>query len=121
MPPTVYVVDPNPKDRAWIEASLSKAVAHLVFLEGGSSMLEKLKLEGSCLLASADDDAAGTLQLVRTLRADGVRIPVIVLGPHTAFRAAVGIARLEATDFLERPVSVRELRAAVRRACPEQA
>jgi DNA-binding NtrC family response regulator len=45
-------------------------------------------------------------------------LPVIVLGSHHAFRTAVDIARLEATDFLERPVSVRQLRAAVRRACP---
>jgi DNA-binding NtrC family response regulator len=42
---------------------------------------------------------------------------VIVLGSHRAFRTAVNIARLEATDFLERPVSARQLRAAVRRAC----
>ena len=41
---------------------------------------------------------------------------MIVLGPHSAFRTAVDIARLTRTDFLERPVSVRQLRAALRRA-----
>lgn len=119
MPTTVYVVDPDPQERAWIEASLAKPVAEVVFLEEASALGASLPVEGSCLLASADADAEATLQMVRRLRADGVRIPVIVLGPHTAFRTAVDIARLEATDFLERPVSVRELRAAVRRACPE--
>jgi FixJ family two-component response regulator len=44
-------------------------------------------------------------------------LPAIVLGPHSAFRTAVDIARLDATDFLERPVSESELRRAVRRAC----
>jgi FixJ family two-component response regulator len=54
--------------------------------------------------------------MVRELRAAGATMPVIVLGPYSAFRTAVSIARIEATDFLERPVSVRQLRAAVRRA-----
>jgi FixJ family two-component response regulator len=45
-------------------------------------------------------------------------LPVIVLGSHGAFRTAVDIARFAATDFLERPVSARQLRAAVCRACP---
>jgi len=48
-----------------------------------------------------------------------VSLPVIALGPHTAFREAVDIARLEGTDFLERPVTARQLRAAVRRACTD--
>lgn len=50
---------------------------------------------------------------------EAVGVPVIVLGPHTAFRSAIDIARLDATDFLERPVSMRQLHAAVCRACPE--
>jgi FixJ family two-component response regulator len=43
-------------------------------------------------------------------------LAVIVLGPPSAFRMAVDIARLERTDFLERPVTGRQLRAAVRKA-----
>ena len=55
--------------------------------------------------------------LVRDLRSLGTLTPVIVLGSHTAFRTAVEIARFPATDFLERPVSAHQLRAAVLRAC----
>ncbi len=38
-----------------------------------------------------------------------------MLGPHSAFRTAVDVARLDGTDFLERPVSAQRLRAALRK------
>jgi len=120
MPITVYVVDPHQEERAWIEAALKPVVRAIVFLEVACPLRVSLMPNpGSCLLASADADEAATLQLVREIRSAGMGIPVIVLGPHTAFRTAVDIARLDATDFLERPVSARQLRAAVRRACQE--
>lgn len=119
MPTTVYVVDPDPAERAWIQASLGRSVAAVVFVDDGRALLANDPgREGACLVASAEPNAAATLELVRELRRRGATLPVIVLGPHSAFRTAVDIARLQATDFLERPVSARQLRAAVRRACP---
>ena len=119
MPITVYVVDSHQDERAWVEAALIPAVGAVVFLEVESPLLMSLlQTPDSCLLTSADANEAATLHLVREIRSAGAGIPVIVLGPHTAFRTAIDIARLDATDFLERPVSVRQLRAAVCRACP---
>lgn len=120
MPTHVYVVVADSHDRAWIESALVGWVDSVVFLDDVDGLLAKPpRGPGHCLIASADEDQAATLRLVRELRNSGANVPVIVLGPHTAFRTAVDIARLDATDFLERPVSVRQLRAAVRRACPE--
>jgi DNA-binding NtrC family response regulator len=120
MPINVYVVVADPHDRAWIESAIKHSVDSVVFLDDGPALLANVTHgPGACLITSADEDEAATLRLVRELRRAGATLPVIVLGPHTAFRTAVDIARLEATDFLERPVSVRQLRAAVRRACPE--
>ena len=114
---TVYVVGFKADERAWIESALGRSVDAVVFVDDGEALLARSPSgPGQCLIASADVDGAATLRLVRELRQRGIALPVIVLGPHTAFRTAVDIARLEATDFLERPVSVRELRAAVRRA-----
>jgi len=119
MATTVYVVDPDPAERAWIQSSLGRSSAAVVFVDDGQALLANDPgPEDACLVASAEPDAAATLELVRELRRRGATLPVIVLGPHSAFRTAVDIARLEATDFLERPVSARQLRAAVRRACP---
>jgi DNA-binding NtrC family response regulator len=120
MPTVVYVVDADPRDRAWIESALAHSV-ELVFVDGGADLLARLPHgSGHCLILSGDEDETATLRLVRDLRNSGNTLPVIVLGPHTAFRTAVAIARLDATDFLERPVSVRQLRSAVRRVCASE-
>ena len=118
MPVTVYVVDPDPDERTWIQSALGRSVDSVVFFDDGAALLARLPAcEGACLIARAEPDETVTLKLVRELRSRGATLPVIVLGPHSAFRTAVAIARLEATDFLERPVSARQLRAAVRRIC----
>ena len=118
MPITVYVIDPDPDERTWIESALAPSVDAVVVLDDGAALLARLPAgEGACLIATAERDETATLELVRGLRGRGATLPVIVLGPHSAFRTAVDIARLEATDFLERPVSVRQLRAAVSKAC----
>src|SRR5262245_8753361 len=119
MATTVYVIDHDPEEQAWIQTALAASVESEVGLDGGAALLARLPVvAGSCLVASTDPDEAATLELVRALRRRGETLPVIVLGPHSAFRTAVDIARLDATDFLERPVSVRQLLAAVRQACP---
>ena len=116
MSTTVHVLGFKQDERAWIESALARIADAVEFVDDGEEFLARPPSgPGRCLIASADVDDAATLGLVRALRQRGVDLPVIVLGPHSAFRTAVDIARLEATDFLERPVSVRELRAAVRR------
>jgi DNA-binding NtrC family response regulator len=119
MPTTAYVVVADPHDRAWIASALAHELVHaVVFATGDVAELARLPGgPGHCLILTADEDETATLRLVRELRRLGNDLPVIVLGPHSAFRTAVEIARLDATDFLERPVSVRQLRSAIRRAC----
>jgi FixJ family two-component response regulator len=118
MPTTVYVIEPDPNERSWIRSALASNVDAVVFLDDCAALLASPRpsSERACLIASAEPDQAATLKLVRDLRSSGATLPVIVLGPHTAFRMAIEIARLPATDFLERPVTIRQLRAAVRKA-----
>jgi DNA-binding NtrC family response regulator len=117
MATTIYVIEPDPDERTWIQSALAPIADAVAFIEDGATLLARLPIgEDACLVTSAEADGASALKLVRELRARGAMIPVIVLGPHSAFRTAVDIARLPATDFLERPVSVRQVRAAVRRA-----
>ena len=117
MPINVYVVDRNPSERAWLESALLRTVDSIVFLEEGPDLIEHITTgSGNCLIISADDYEFETLCLARALRASGSRIPFIAIGPHTAFRTAVDIARLDATVFLERPVGAWRLLEAIRRA-----
>ncbi|RZL93296.1 MAG: response regulator [Variovorax sp.] len=119
MPTIAYVVVADPHDRAWITSALAHdLVDSVAYANDDAVQLAGLSGgPGRCLILTADRDDTTTLRLVRELRRLGNDIPVIVLGPYSAFRTAVEIARLEATDFLERPVSVQQLRSAVRRAC----
>jgi FixJ family two-component response regulator len=119
MPTTVYVVAAPQADRRWIELALARAAGtNTVFLADQATLLANPPSGRSCVIALADANELATLALVRELRNQGSLLPVIVLGSHTAFRTAVEIARLPATDFLERPVSAHQLRAAILRACP---
>jgi DNA-binding NtrC family response regulator len=114
----VFVLDADPQERKWIESALAPISHGVVFLEDELELLAHVGCRGEvCLIAFADRDEVRALDLIRKLRRAGSRLPVVVLGHHSAFRTAVDIARLEGTNFLERPVSVRELRVAVRRAC----
>ena len=116
MSTTVYVVGFELSERAWVRSALGRSAHAVINVEDGDDLLVQLSSgPDQCVIASADVDGAATLALVRELRRQGILLPVIVLGPHSEFRTAVDIARLEATDFLERPVSARELRAALRR------
>lgn len=118
MATTIFVIEHDPGERTWLESALAPIADAVVFIDDGAVLLARQSIgEDSCLIASTEPDEALALELIRELRARGATLPVIVLGPHSAFRTAVDIARLPATDFLERPVSVRQLRAAVRRAC----
>ena len=115
---TVYVIDPDPVERKWIESALSRSVDAVVCLDSVDLLLVDPPAGSSaCLITSVEPGELGGLEGLLALRRRGVKLPVIAVGPHTAFRMAVDIARMEATDFLERPISDRDLRAAVRRAC----
>ena len=113
---SVFVIDPDLEERKRIESALLPSGASVVFFDDAAALLARPpSCEFACLIATAEPDAAATLDLVRELRRRGIALPVIVLGSHSEFRTAVAIARLEATDFLERPVSTLDLQRAVLR------
>ena len=113
----VFVINADNDDRGWIASALASPAFGVEFIDDGAELFARLQGEQpACIVMFAEPDADVTLQLVRELRQRAPTPPVIVLGPHSAFRTAVNIARLPATDFLERPVSSRQLRMAVNKA-----
>ena len=113
---TVYVLERDPAECRWIESALAGQVRTLVFLQDGATLPDWLAAQGGdCLLCGTEPDASLALELVRSLRRHGQALPVVMIGPHSAFRTAVDVARLAGTDFLERPVSAQRLRAALHR------
>lgn len=113
---TVFVVDPDPAERRWVESVLAPGAGRVRAFEDAKSLLALLRgHEDACLIVAVEPDEAAIVEFVRELRETGIHLPVIALGPATAFRTAVRLARLEGTDFLERPVSPANLCAAVNR------
>jgi DNA-binding NtrC family response regulator len=118
MRPTAYVVNPDPEERKRIEAILSPGVEVVCGLGDAEALLAVLgDRDGVCLIVSLEPIESAVRELVCELRLSGNEIPVIVVGSGTAFRTATEIARLEFTDFLERPLTTHKLRAAVECAC----
>ncbi|MEJ8850840.1 hypothetical protein [Variovorax rhizosphaerae] len=115
MATTAFVLEPDPVERSWIASALAPLVETVVFVSSPAALLSLQLSERDCLVACAEPDASAVLELVRELRLRGSRLPAIMFGSHTAFRTAVELARMEATDFLERPFSARQLRDAVHR------
>ena len=71
----------------------------------------------ACVVVGLRDGGAAAVDRVTAWRDLGLAVPVIALGPGGALRTAVDLARLLRTDFLEGPVSVGRLCAAMRRVC----
>ena len=113
----VFVINQDDGERRWIQAALAQRADEIVVMDDGTLFLAAPPtISNACLITTAEPDDAATLRFVRELREHGVALPVIVLGSHSAFRVAVDIARLPATNFLERPISATQLRAAVTKA-----
>jgi len=114
----VYIVDPDAEERNWLESALAPGFESVRSLDCAGALPEALGIsEGDCLVLAVEPDEAMALELVRGLRASGNMIPVVAIGPNTAFQAATKIARFDFTDFLERPLRAGRLRTALRRAC----
>jgi FixJ family two-component response regulator len=113
---TVYVLLPDAREREWIKATLAKQAARVVLLDD----IGQLSSGNACLIVSAEPLEDCAVQLIADLRDQGNSIAVIALGSHAVFRTAIDIARMDATDFLERPLSERELLQALQRTWDRQ-
>ena len=114
---TAYVVEPDPEERKRIEEILAPGVGAVRIDDAEALLAVLVGRKGACLIVSVEPNEGMALELVRKLRLTGSEIPVIAVGSGTAFRTATEIARLEFTDFLERPLTAHRLLAAVEYAC----
>ena len=112
-----YVVNADAEERRWIEAVLSQTADVVSGFDNAGELPGSIEEREGCIVIAVEPDETATLDLVRKLRRSGRLVPVLVVGPRTALRTATDIARLDFTDFLERPLSAYKLRAAIERVC----
>jgi two-component system response regulator FixJ len=122
---TVHVVDDDAamRDslRMLLEVSGYAARTH----DSGVALLEEAARrdanEPGCVLTDVRMPEMDGLELLRRLRALGVRLPVIVMTGQGDVAIAVQAMKAGAVDFLEKPFAVEALLDAVRRALEQSA
>ena len=112
----ILIVDDDPVQRRLLEAAVARTGRPVVTADGGRSAIEKLAAapEGFSLvvldLVMPDTDG---LAVLRTMRDQGVTIPVIVQTAQAGIDTVVAAMRAGAFDFVVKPVSPERLQAAI--------
>ena len=115
----IFLVDDDVAVRRGIAALLSAAEYNVAVFTSGEeflSELETLNIKDAALLVDVCMPGIQGLEVQERLVADGVKLPVIVMTAHGDIPMAVRAMQNGAIDFLEKPFTVEEVRAAIDRA-----
>jgi FixJ family two-component response regulator len=113
----VFLVDATPAERSQIECALANEHVCLEFYDSAESFLDQAtaRLSG-CVLVPSDLSGMGVRALINEIFLRDLPLAVIIICDKPDLATAVELVRAGATDFLECPISDRELRSVVRRA-----
>lgn len=113
----ILAVDDEPSMRRLLEISLRQAGYQPVLAANGREALEILKKNGADLVVSdLHMPGMGGLQLLETMRSDGIEIPLIIITAQGEIKTAVEAMKLGASDYLLRPFDLETLEIAINRA-----
>lgn len=121
----VHVIDDDAALRDSLGFLLEAAELAARMYESPASLLAALpSLEPGCILTDVRMPQMTGLELVRTLRAQGVTLPVIVMTGHADVPLAIEAMRLGVSDFIEKPFDdellVASLQAALRQGAAQR-
>ncbi|MGH6908695.1 MAG: response regulator FixJ [Phenylobacterium sp.] len=110
----VHVVDDDPAMRDSLAFLLEAAELPARIYDSPTALLAALPtLEAGCILTDVRMPEMSGLELVRRLRAEGIRHPVIVMTGHADLPLAIEAMRLGVSDFIEKPFDDELLVAAI--------
>lgn len=113
----IFLVDDDDAVRASLRALLETAGYRTAGFEAGIDFLESPDgALGACVLLDVKMPGLDGLEVQRRLNERGETLPVIILTGHGDIAMAVQAIRAGAVDFLEKPVSAKQLLASVLRA-----
>lgn len=121
---TVLVIDDDDSLRDTIGVMLENEGFHPVLADGGKAGIEQaLALKPELILVDLMMPEVGGVEVCKSLRAAGMKTPLIVLSAKAAEMDKVQLFEIGADDYVVKPFGVRELlariRAVLRRAAPE--
>ena len=111
--PSVYLVEPCPVERDRIVNALAGHVQTVITFDRGQDFFAHSCTGGHACVVVVDLELHD-MPALDFVTSAGRNLPVIVLGHADDVSVAVNMIRAGATDFLDRPVDDRRLRAAVR-------
>ena len=110
----VYIVDDDPLIRGWLESFCEdQGLASRSFASGEEFVRALDELEPGCVLLDMRMPRGGGLQVQAELARRGTVMPVIAMTGYGDVDVAVQSMRLGALDFLEKPIGIDVLQAAI--------
>jgi two-component system, LuxR family, response regulator FixJ len=106
MPPSenVYVIDDDPAMRDSLDFLLGSAGFSVALFESAVSFLAVLpNLDFGCVVSDVRMPGVDGIDLLHRLKADGRKLPIVIMTGHGDIPLAVEAMKLGALDFLEKP------------------
>ena len=101
---TVYVIDDDPAMRDSLDFLLGSAGFNVRVFESAVSFLGVLaELRFGCIVSDVRMPHVDGIDLLRRLKAEGSKLPIIIMTGHGDVPLAVEAMKLGALDFLEKP------------------
>src|SRR6266545_5020287 len=100
----VLVVDDDAPSRELLEVRLGALNCEVVMAADGQEALSAIRRETPALvLLDLQIPGVGGMEVLRTLRRDGIDLPVIVITAHGSIESAVEAMKQGAYDFILKP------------------
>lgn len=113
---TIYVVDDDEAVRDSLQALLESRGFAVAAYDSAEAFLPAYRPGGSgCALVDLRMDGMDGIALLERLRADGIRLPVVLITGHGDVPVAVRAMKAGAADFIEKPYSNETLLSSVAR------
>lgn len=107
---TVFVVDDDSSTRELLAWLMKRHGMRAAVFPNARAFLEGYRDDGpGCLVVDLDMPGMGGLELQQSLKARGVRLPVIFLSGRADVPKAVRAVREGAVDFIEKPFDYRRV------------
>ena len=118
---TIYVVDDDDAMRESLVALLEDAGYEARAYASAEQLLARGPVEPGCIVSDIRMPGIDGLTLLRTLRAQGSELPLILITGHGDVPLAVAAMKAGAVDFLEKPFDAESLHIALETGLRQQA
>ena len=113
----VLIVDDDPAARRLLDVRLRALECEVVMAADGRQALVSIQKESPALvLLDLEMPLMGGMELLRTLRGNGIDLPIIVITAHGSIDRAVDAMKEGAYDFITKPINSKHLEIVVRKA-----